>query len=170
MLQPSSLLCCRGPTHDQCVGWESSCGIVSQHSLPTYATSPGWMNPPQAIVTHSISKELFVCFHRSIQQTSLVKVSTVHTADFHLRSVCLGSCGVGQSCCFPQAQINLQQRKGIGILPWRTPVFGNPVKSCKLLFFLQNLWKCLMFCNLHKAFIKGLRTANPTLILTCFQP
>lgn len=70
MLQPSSLLCWRGPTHDQRVGWESSCGIVSQHSLPTYSTTPGWMNPPQTIVTHGISKAFFVCFHRLIRQTS----------------------------------------------------------------------------------------------------
>lgn len=95
MLHPASLLCWRGPTHDQRVGWESSCGIVSQHSLPTYATTLGWMNPLQTIVTHSISKELFVCFHRLIQQTSKAKVSTVCTADFHLRSVHLGNwCGI----------------------------------------------------------------------------
>lgn len=137
----------RGPRHDQRVGWESSCGIVSQHSLPTCPTSPGWMNPPQAIVTHSISKELFVCFHHLIQQNSLAKVSTVHAADFHLRSVPLGSCAVGQSCCFPQVQINPYQRKGMGILQWRTPGFGNPVKE----FFLQNWWECLTFCNLHKS-------------------
>lgn len=87
------------------------------------------------------------------------------TADFYLRSIHLRNCDVGQSCCFPWVQINLQQRKGTGILQGRTPGFGNPIKYN----FSPELLRMLNVSQPPEDLHKGLGAVNPTLVLASLK-